>query len=247
MFPISSKRRLSFTKIADYWSREIRARPLELLNELCAAWWRGELAAASGPSRADVFQSLYQLCSDRIAFATPDSPDPPLGRELSGGSLEVIRPVRIPLPNVQFDSWDDTNWKAVFEAVADAWEDLSSLLEDAEHVAEPIVAGLELTEAVFTGWITAKGYSKPNFWASGEEKDQASSPTQRISKASIKNFARDYIASEIRDGRQPTQVGFEELCRERLIRGRDLIRPAYKEMAKQAQINVRPGRYSERK
>jgi hypothetical protein len=245
MFPVSAKRRLSFTKIADYWSREIRARPLEILNELGRAWWRGQLTAVSGPSRADVFRGIYQLYSNRISFATRDSPDPPLGQELSDGSLEVIRPVRIPLPNSNPDLWDDTNWKAVFEAVADAWEDLSLWLEDAEHTAEPIVAGLELTEAEFTRWVTANGYPRPNFWAS-KEKDQVPSPTRRVSRESVKNLARDYIASEKREGRQPTQAGFEEWCKGREI-SRGLIRDAYHEMAKEARINVRPGRYSKQK
>ena len=205
------------------------------------------MTAASGPSRADVFRGIYQLYSNRIAFATPDSPDPPLGQELSDGSLEVIRPVRVPLPNSNPNSWDGTNWKAVFEAVAGAWEDLSLWLEDAEHTAEPIVAGLELTEAEFTRWVTANGYSRPNFWASDEENNPAPSSTRRVSKESVRNLARDYIAMEKQEGRQPTQAGFEERCKGRQISSRGLIRGAYHEMAKEARIKLRPGRYSKQK
>ena len=135
-----------------------------------------------------------------------------------------------------------------WEAVAEAWEDLSLWLEDAEHVAEPIVAGLKLTEAEFTGWVTAKGYSRPNFWASGEEKDQAPSPTQRVSLEAVKSRAKDYIASEKREeGVNPRKLDLKNFAKNDSIRNRGVIRCAYKEMAKQAQINVRPGRYSKRK
>jgi hypothetical protein len=117
-------------------------------------------------------------------------------------------------------------------------------LHDAEHVAEPVVAGLELTEVEFTRWATAMGYRRPNFWASGEEKDLAPGPVQRVSEETVKSLAKEYIASKKQEGRQPTQAEFEDFCEERLIRGRGMIRRAYKEIAKQAQINVRPGRYS---
>src|SRR5690348_6276848 len=109
MFPISSKRELSFEEIAAYWSREITPRTSfdEVLNLLSKAWWRGDLVG-SGPNRTDLLRTLYELHCDRIVFAVQGVTETPQTRELPDGGVEVSL-WRVPLPSPNPDSWDDTN------------------------------------------------------------------------------------------------------------------------------------------
>jgi hypothetical protein len=245
MFPISSKRRLSFIEIADRWSQEMApsARPLDIFNALGRAWWLGELVAASGPSRADVLRCLYAQYSHCIAFAPSDSLEPPIGRKLPNGSLEVTQLWRVPLPNSQPKSWDDTNCTAAFKAVAEAWTDLSRL-DSAEHVAEPVVGGLEVTEAEFTRWVVAEGYPRPGFWLSGKKESQATVPSQKLTETHAASLAEEYIQSTKRKGGRPTQLGFDKWVHDKKVIGsRDILREAYKKAADRAGIPVRRGRY----
>lgn len=245
MFPISSNQRLSLIEIADRWSQEMTppARPLDIINALGRAWWLGDLVAASGPSRVAVLRSLYAQYSHCIAFAPSDLPEPPIGRELPNGSLEVIQLWRVPLPNSQPKSWDDANCTSSFKVVAEAWRDLSRL-DVAEHVAEPVVGGLELTEPEFTRWVVAEGYLRPSFWLSSKKENHATVPTRKLTETEAESLAEEYIELTKRGGSRPTQLGFDEWAHnKRVIGRRDILRPAYNKIAARAGILVRRGRY----
>jgi hypothetical protein len=173
MFPIPSGRELSFIEIANYWSREIRpsASPQELRMAMSKAWWRGELTAAKGPSRPKLLQAVYLHCANNIAFAVPGVTDPPHSRLLNDGSVEVLRLVRLPLPNADPDTWTDTNCAEAFEAIAEAWD------EKLFGLISPSVAGIVLAHDEFFRWIAEQKYQPPTFWAKSSEDDDEQQPT----------------------------------------------------------------------
>jgi hypothetical protein len=238
MFPISSKQPLSFTKIASYWSREIKPRPTfyEVLNELGKAWWRGELMGASGSRRADVLRAIFVTGgADFVAFFVPKSDEKTSIKDLPDGRVE-IRPWRVSLPNSQPESWDDINCAEAFNAVAEAWD------LDRFSLAAPVVAGLRLTEPEFRAWVDSKGYPPPTFWQSGGE-SLAGDAGRQVSKLSAIKLVQDYIAAESEAGRQPTQVGLENKLREDgWSGGREYLRDAFKKIQLAAGIEVRAGR-----
>ena len=63
MFPIPSRRKLSFIEIAKYWSGEITpsVSPQELRITLSKAWWRGELVAAIMPRGVTRVTPLHRV------------------------------------------------------------------------------------------------------------------------------------------------------------------------------------------
>src|SRR6516162_9482713 len=79
MFPIPSERKLSVVEIAKHWSREIEppASPQELRDVISKAWWRGELIATDGASRLSVLRGYYSRSAKFIAFAVPNTEEPP--------------------------------------------------------------------------------------------------------------------------------------------------------------------------
>jgi hypothetical protein len=162
MFPIPSGRKLSFIEIARYWSREIKpsASPDELRTTLGKAWWRGELAAANGPSRLNLLRAIYSTCEDYIEFVIPDLPAPPTTRLLDNGDIEVFRLVRLPLPNPDPGTWTEANSAEAFEAVADSWN------EEFYSLVAPVIKGIVLTRSEFFQWIGECQYQSPTFWGS---------------------------------------------------------------------------------
>jgi hypothetical protein len=180
MFPIPSSQPLSFAKVADYWSREVRppASPAELLNELIKAWWRGEFVA-SGAKRADVLRGIYSSRPDLVAFAFPESPDPPQMNELPNKIVEMLWLWRVPLPNPRPQTWDDDNCTEAFQVVAEAWDGEPGIFE----LCFPVLRALELTERELSKWIDSQGWPALIFWASDEEGKQSSLPKKSNSRA----------------------------------------------------------------
>jgi hypothetical protein len=85
MFPISDDT-MSFSNIADYWSREIKpsASVLELLKELERAWWRGEIVGETGLTRLNLIRYLFKSTDDfGIVFVVDDQPGPPETKSLT--------------------------------------------------------------------------------------------------------------------------------------------------------------------
>jgi len=79
MFPIADET-LSFSEIADYWSREIRppASDLELLQALSAAWWRGQIVGKTALTRLKLIRYLFGHAPDHdLIFVVGDQTGPP--------------------------------------------------------------------------------------------------------------------------------------------------------------------------
>jgi hypothetical protein len=236
MFPIPSEQPLSFAEVAQYWSREIRPRASfnEVLNELVKAWWRGNLMA-SGARRVDLLRTIYKSAPHLVAFAFPNSVDPPRRNELLDGSVEVLWLYRVPLPSAEPESWGDDNCTEAFQAIAAAW-DLNRF-----SLTAPVVSGLEVTQADFSRWVESQGYRPFTFWAGSKEEEQPS-PGKRLSKPVAAGLAQDYIRCERQEGRVPTQHGFEKkVCGDGWHGGREFLREEYKRAAKQAGIETKQG------
>lgn len=192
MFPIPSGRHLSLLRISDYWSREAHpaVRMRETETELIQAWWRGELVGSNGPSRLEVLRMLFQLRQDRIEFIAPGMEALPQFEPTHDGGLIVIRPLSVPLPNGQPESWDDRNCAPAYEALADGWHWL-----EGDDVIEPDVLGTELTRDEFFGWLGKRGPWRPAFWGDVATTDAQTHPTARKGAFSDKRPA----------GRKPTE------------------------------------------
>lgn len=95
VFPVSSNQTLSFPKIADYWSREMKPPTSsdELFNFLVKAWWRGDLLAI-GVARIDVLKAIHKNPPCWITFE-----DDQQLTELPNGVVEVRRLVPLPKGN----------------------------------------------------------------------------------------------------------------------------------------------------
>jgi hypothetical protein len=117
MFPISDAT-LSLSRIADYWSREIRphASALELLKLLESAWWRGEFVTQEGASRLSLIRHLYNSSNDYVFTAGEESGPPDIERP--DGILEVnVRP-RIRVPSTETEAWNDRDCALAYEDLA---------------------------------------------------------------------------------------------------------------------------------
>jgi hypothetical protein len=239
MYPIPAEQNLSLTDIANHWSREItpRVEPREVLDGLIKAWWRGELKAASPPSRADMLRALYKTYQDRIAFVAPGLDEPPSAKELPDEDVVVFRLWRVPLPNTEPKSWDDTNCADAFEAVAESWRC------DRFEIVMPSVGWIELTAAEFARWVSKNDFRLATFWGSAEEKKEDANPVPNLGKKRAAEFAKNYIAVEKKEGRQPTQSGLEKEAHKANLRGgREHLRYEFNRMQRLAGVDVKPGR-----
>jgi hypothetical protein len=162
MFPIPSERTLSPVEIAEYWSREITlpASPQELRDAISKAWWSGELIATNGASRLDVLRGCYSRSANFIAFAIPNIEEPPQWEPDGERVIEYVRPLRVPLPNANLDTWTETNCAPAFDAIAKQWKE--ALISP--HA--PIFLDFVLTSSEFFQWIDTTGYERPKkFWS----------------------------------------------------------------------------------
>jgi hypothetical protein len=199
MFPIPSGRKLSFIEIAKYWSGEITpsVSPKELRDTISKAWWRGELVAENGPSRLNLLRALYLNCADFIAFAIPGMEEPEQWRSLDGGALEFVRPVRVPLPNADPETWTDANCAEAFESIAEAWD------EENFRLIAPIVAGIVLTQDEFNQWINEHEYRRPAFWGNAGQRQtghQRTKPIQYQIGRAVEALSREHAGKFPPDG-----------------------------------------------
>jgi hypothetical protein len=183
MFPIPSERKLSFVEIANYWSREIEpsASPQELRDVLSKAWWRGQLVAANGSNRLSILREYYLRSANFIAFVIPGMEEPEQWRSGNDGEVEFVRPLRVPLPNADSDTWTDVNCAAAFEAIAEQWKEAM--------ISPTVFLDVVLTSGEFFQWIELSGYIPPTFWSDERQKDDpanaadATVPRIEITKA----------------------------------------------------------------
>ena len=159
MFPIPSEQNLSLVEIADYWSGEIMPprSAQDLRDVITKAWWSGELTAANSPSRLSVLRGYYLRSANFIAFAIPNSEEPPQWVADDDRVIEFVRPLRVPLPNANPDTWTEANCAPAFDAMAQWKEALIS--------PYPIFLHIVLTSSEFFQWVDACGYKRPTFWS----------------------------------------------------------------------------------
>jgi hypothetical protein len=160
MFPLSADK-LSFLKIADYWSRESRASQNELLAQLEAAWWLGKIVGNSAITRLQFLKNMYRSRHEpdmqSIVFVTQSDAGPPTDTPLADGGVIVdIRP-RITVPG-ETDDWTDNS-------CSDSFAELAQLpsLEYFPHLSCGICF-IDLTQEEFFGWVRAEGFGPPGFW-----------------------------------------------------------------------------------
>jgi hypothetical protein len=162
MFP-RSEEKLSFLKIAEYWSREIQppASRDELLTSLEAAWWRGELIGKSPPTRLQLLQIMFGSRESQsyqgIFFVTPNDPGRPVTTELKDGAVEVDLSPRIIVP-YEADDWTEDSCAAAFSRLAEA--------PSVQHfpIVSHVLASIELSPEEFFRWVEASGFDVPKFW-----------------------------------------------------------------------------------
>jgi hypothetical protein len=160
VFPIG-KSKLSLREIAKYWAREIQppASRNELLQELEAAWWLGQIRGDS--ARLDVLKRMFKAMHDRddadVVFFVEEAGEPQM-EQLSDGLIAVdLRPC-ISVPSKDVSTWDESNCEDAFQALAQ-----TSSTESYPEMT-PTLAWIELTFEEFTNWLSARGYAKTKFW-----------------------------------------------------------------------------------
>jgi hypothetical protein len=160
MFPISDDK-LSFSRIANFWSREIKppASAFELLNLLESAWWRGEIIGEAAVSRLQLIQHLFKSTHDfGVVVVVGDQPGLPETKELPDGTVEVDLRPRVNVPSTDTDAWNDTNCAPAYQILAAT----SSLASD--PAIAPVLCAIKLSRHEFTQWLVRSGYYLPTFW-----------------------------------------------------------------------------------
>jgi hypothetical protein len=231
MFPISDAT-LSLSKIADYWSREIKpgASRLELLKLLESAWWREEFVPQVGASRLTLIRHLYRASNDFV-FILPDAPDVP-EMELEDGAVEVdLRPT-IMVPSPESEAWNDADCALAYEDMA-----ARPLLADLPAYAT-IFDGIHLSHQEFVRWLQRRPhpYRRPTFWAPVESENDASprsttaaATRRRGKRPSKRDRVIHVMRNEIAEGRLTTDElnnMLEKKLEERYGVSRDTARKA---------------------
>jgi hypothetical protein len=172
MFPIPSDRKLSVVEISRHWSREIQppASAQELREVIIKAWWCGELTAANSSSRLSVLRGYYLRSAPFVAFAIPDAEEPAQWDTVGEGVIDFVRPLRVPLPNTNLDTWTEANCTPAFNAIAEGWN------EDMLSQNGPIALGIVLTSGEFFQWIDACDYKRPTFWSRPAKRTDPENP-----------------------------------------------------------------------
>ena len=113
---------------------------------------RGELIATNGASRLSVLRGYYSRSAHFVAFAVPNIEEPSQWEPVGEGVIEFVRPLRVPLPNADFDTWTDANCAPAFDAIAEQW------YEAVISPSAPIFLDIVLTSSEFFEWIDTIGY-----------------------------------------------------------------------------------------
>ena len=165
MFPIT-RAALSFSEIADYWSREIRppAKLNELLSILVSAWWLGELRGDSVHSRLQLLKMMFiSKYRDElgIVFIVGDNAGPPQADLPPDEPVEIdVRP-QICVPSSNTETWDEAACRDPLHALAKATEEFSI---DIYKEFAVILLSIKVTYVEFNIWLRSRGYSPPTFW-----------------------------------------------------------------------------------
>ena len=148
----------------------------------------------------------------------------------------------MPLPNARPESWDDTNCAEASEAVAEAWSC------DRFELITPSLGWIELAATEFRRWVAANGYQPPTFWASTQDKKGDARSIQRVGENKATKLAQNYIATENKAGRRPTQKGLEEsVLGADLHGGREHLRQAFKSSCSRLGFKLSPDAFPRHK
>jgi hypothetical protein len=165
MFPLSGDK-LSFLKIADYWSRESRASQNELLAQLEAAWWLGEITGNSALNRLQFLKKMFESRREPhmqwVVFASPNDAGPPSEIPLPNGEI-IVRP-KIFVP-VETDGWTENSCSHAFEALAE--------LPSQQYfpLFSYSICFIDLTHEEFFRWARTRGFDLPGFWKGSSPDD----------------------------------------------------------------------------
>jgi hypothetical protein len=161
MFPIADET-LTFSEIADYWSRELTppASDLELLRLLERAWWRGQIVGETALTRLKLIQYLFRHAQDfPVVFVIGEESGTPVIEKMADGSVEVDLWPRLHVPSADPETWNDTSCGTTYDVLAQA----QCLMAD--PTVGPALRGINLSQREFMNWLEASGYAKPRFWA----------------------------------------------------------------------------------
>jgi hypothetical protein len=98
-----------------------------------------------------------------IAFAIPNFEEPPQWEPVGEGVIELVRPLRVPLPNADPETWTEANCTPAFDAIAEQWN------EAVISPHAPIFLDIVLTSGEFLQWAGACRYTPPTFWSRPDE------------------------------------------------------------------------------
>jgi hypothetical protein len=130
-----------------------------LRDVISKAWWRGELIATDGASRLSILRGYYSRSAHFVAFAIPNIEEPPQWEPIGEGVIAFVRPLRVPLPNANPETWTEANCAPAFDAIAEQWN------EAVISPSAPIFLDIVLTSSEFFEWINTIGYKRPTFWS----------------------------------------------------------------------------------
>jgi hypothetical protein len=184
MYPISAEKRLSLLDVADHWAGELGqpSRYHQVLQNLIRAWWGGEFGPIEAERRVPALKWLYKHRRKEISFLIPGQDVPDEVRELRHGRVKVDISYRVPVPNTDPSSWTQANCADAFKILADEWS-LHLIPEASDNLAFR-----KVSEADFSSWVSAQGYSRPKFWAHGKNRGDSvltavsSAQTDRVHK-----------------------------------------------------------------
>ena len=195
MFPIPAEQTLTLLRVADYWSREVQpaASPREVLSELIARWWLGELCQVGGPSRIQVLRAVMS----RELFVRP-------GFEL--GRHERIVRFSVPFPETTPPLWTEAACEAAYVAVSEQW-----VLVEGDPVIEPLVAAVEIDRDSFVAWLVRRGAVVPKFWGrspSAADIKMLKGPARNAAIADVlQSFGGDSVMAAKELGLTPGAIG----------------------------------------
>jgi hypothetical protein len=159
MFPIS-RETLTFSEVADYWSREIHASPDELLDLLISAWWLGEIVAyGPRPTRLELLKSIFtHRARDKGLVFTFDPTEESSTRYNEDGTIEVDITPRICVPSNDPNTWTEPECESAFRSLAAV-----SIVDNRPDLLFTF-GWLGVNQGNFMNWMRLRRYHRPTFW-----------------------------------------------------------------------------------
>lgn len=190
---------LSFSKIAEHWSREHSPTVTipELRHAMFCAWWRGELRGDGPPGRLRALRLLFSRAQNRITFIGPGLPPSPNGWvDTDDGGAVVTSSPEVRLPGAVPEEWTEESCEVAFRAVADQWEEINI---ESDDILGPIFDVVSTTSEEFFVWLKRVGASAPKFW---EQPPAPSAKQRREGKSAATVQCAEWLNGEMQRGPQ---------------------------------------------